>query len=210
MHNINKIIYTVNFGGYDKVKPIANFKGWHRVIFSDVLVNGFDECILVNLKGLNAQKESRRYKWLIHKYYPNASLYCYLDASMVLLRSPMLNNCFVRHPKRNNIEIEGNKILELNKANLCDVYRQINDYKNEGFKDNLGLYQNGFFVRENNSEINILCELVWLQVENFTNRDQLALPYCLWKLGIKLKSISAKEANRFILIHSHNSKFQQK
>ena len=210
MHNINKIIYTVNFGGYDKVKPIARFKGWHRVIFSDVLVNGFDECILVNLKGLNAQKESRRYKWLIHQYYPNASLYCYLDASMVLLRSPMLNNCFVRHPKRNNIQIEAKRILYLKKANKEDVDRQIKFYLNDGFKDNFGLYQNGFFVRENNSEINKLCELVCGQVDIYTNRDQLALPYCLWKLGFKVNSISAKEASKFIRILSHNSISQRK
>ena len=58
--------------------------------------------------------------------------------------------------------------------------------------------------------MNTLCELVWEQVDKFTNRDQLALPYCLWKLGLKVDTISAKEANRYIRIHSHNPKSQQK
>ena len=48
------------------------------------------------------------------------------------------------------------------------------------------MFQNGFFVREHNEETNRLHDFWFNQIEQFSYRDQLSLPYCIWKLGIKL------------------------
>ncbi len=118
---------------------------------------------------------------------------------MTLKVAPPIKPFFVKHPKRMTILNEAKRIIEINKANKEDVTSQINTYFEDGFLDDYGLYQNGFFVADKG----YLLELVFAQVERYTHRDQLALPYCLWKSQQKIDTITAKKASTFIKISKH-------
>ncbi len=200
---MKKIIYTVNLGNYDKPKPAPKFRGWQTAIFTDDknFKGDYDFVYFVDNRGLDLKKESRRYKWLPHIYLKGFDLYCYIDASMTLKIAPPNEPFFVKHPNRKTIISEANKIIELKKADKDKVVKQVAKYYQSGFKDNYGLFQNGFFVAQNNQK---LMETVFKEVENNTHRDQLAFPYVLWKLGIiGINTISAIESKRYIKINQH-------
>lgn len=108
------------------------------------------------------------------------------------------------HPTRTNVVDEAKRIL-LYYPQLEDVMdRQLQWYDNNGFKDNKGLYQNGFFVREHKEETNNFCniinEICWL----FCHRDQLALPYALYMTDYKLTNVhKGHSTSRWITLNKH-------
>jgi hypothetical protein len=89
------------------------------------------------------------------------------------------------HPKRRDIYTEAAAVIYLNNAKACDVKRQIQAYKKEGFPENWGLYENSLIIRKHNDEIcKKLMKLWWQQLNIYTCRDQLSFMYSLWKLNL--------------------------
>ena len=86
------------------------------------------------------------------------------------------------HPSRSDVYLEAAAVIYLNNAKANDVKKQIRYYKNEGFPENFGLFENSLIVRKHNG---IKCKKImqdwWEQLNTYTCRDQLSLMYVLWK-----------------------------
>src|SRR5690606_11479765 len=92
------------------------------------------------------------------------------------------------------------------------ISRQIRYFKEEGFPDDVGLFLNGFFIREYSKKENELCEEVWKILNEYTSRDQIALPYAMWKLNYTHNPgqlVGASTVGRYIKSGFHKNRKPQ-
>jgi hypothetical protein len=66
---------------------------------------------------------------------------------------------------------------------------------------------NGFSVRRNDKKTNHLHDVWYRETERFTPRDQLSLPYALWKTGIEFETIRGPQIKESYAIvnNAHDS-----
>ena len=115
------------------------------------------------------------------------------------------------HRIRDCIYEERNDILMQNKARAKDIDEQLNFYRNDGMPEHFGLFENTILIRKcNDSKLNDIMHQWWLQVERFTQRDQLSLPYVLWKNGLDCSYVFSLGNNvwnnPYFLFYNHNSR----
>ena len=201
---MKKAIVCVLIGNYDKLKPAPNFKGWDTILITNINFTDTKGWKLHKVESENELRDSRYYKWMLHKILPNYKLFCYIDASMELIKEPPNEQTFLTHPKRRQVKKESEMIVKLGKDTKENINGQIRYYASEKFKDNFGLFQNGFFVRKNEPKFNEVCELVNDITQKYSHRDQLALPFALFKTGYKIENtINGRYSSKYFKIHKH-------
>src|SRR5690606_15582742 len=204
---MKKAIVTVLLGNYDTLKPAPKYKDWETILITDKHYPNPLGWTIHKVKSVNQAYDSRYYKWLTHKFLPAFNLVCYIDASIELKQEPPSVETWFSHPRRKKVKTEAVQILKLEKSSPEIIESQLSFYKESNFKDNKGLYQNGFFVRNHDTETNKLCEEVYKIVSTFSNRDQLALPFVLDQTNTTLQNVlPGKETGKYIKINAHVSK----
>ncbi len=182
---MKKAIFTCLFGNYDTLNPAPKFKGWDTILFTDTKPKNANGWIVKIVETTNPKLESRRYKFLSHIHLSEYDLVCYQDANLILNQAPPESPMWLRHPRRKKVAEEIQYVLKIGKANRQIIAQQMAFFRRQRFPDNAGLFQNSLFVREHNERMNKLMELTFSIYEQFQTRDQFALPYASWKLGIK-------------------------
>lgn len=86
---------------------------------------------------------------------------------------------------------------------------QLNFYRHEGFTDDMGHFENPVIIRKcNDDELNSIMRTWWEQIQRFTHRDQISLPYALWKNGKNGEYIFSLGNNvqrsPYFIFHGHN------
>ena len=198
---MKKCIVTVLFDDYDHLTKYPDFEGWDKIMFTDRLYGSkWDERLV---KVYLPELQSRYYKWLTHKTLPEYDLVCYMDSNMELKEEPPTEQTFFKHPIRNKLWDEFVRVMQ---RGICDnriIREQWNYYQSVGYKDNIELTQNGFFVRYHEHEINKLCNQIYTILERFSHRDQLALPFARFMTGYDMDLKDWIEAYNYINIHPH-------
>jgi len=201
---MKKAIVSVLLGNYDDLKPAPKFYGWDSILFTDndyIYNLGWD---IRKVKSKKPLVDSRYYKWMTHITLKEYDLICYIDGSMRLKLEPPSSDLWFRHPSRTNVHIEGQQILKYYPDLEKIIDTQLNMYARDGFKDDFGLFQNGFFVRRHEKPTNELCSTIFGIVSKFCHRDQLAMPYALYKTGYKMKEVRpAGFCYRYVEIKQH-------
>ena len=177
---MKKAIFTCLFGQYDELHQAPSFEGWECILFTDKkqkAMKGWDVRLVETTSS--PELESRRYKWLSHLYLNEYDLVCYIDANMVLNSEPPSNPLWYVHPRRRRVSEELKKCIELGKISQNEVTRTAGFFREKRFRDNAGLFQNGFFVREHNVRMNNLCAVNWALIQKLTTRDQITFPYAV-------------------------------
>lgn len=182
---MKKAIITCLFGNYDTLNQAPKFEGWDAILFTDTKPVESKGWKVRLTQSDNPKLESRRYKFLSHIYLPEYDLVCYQDANLILNQPPPENQMWLRHPRRTKVSAEVQVVLKSGKSTSQAISKQLIFYRKERFPDNAGLFQNSLFVRNHSERMNKLMELTFQTYEQFQTRDQLALPYASWKLGIK-------------------------
>lgn len=206
---MRKAVYTVITGGYDTVKTFPKAEGWDYILFTDdrELKSDFWQVRHID-KSDNPVKQQRDIKIRPHHYLPEYYLTCYIDASHTLTKD--LNE-FVRtfykggmlvakHNSRNCVYQEAKQILRLGKAKKEDVDRQMNHYYKERFRTNV-LYETGFMIRD--KSVDKLMDHWAAQVQRFTHRDQLSLPYSVKQTRITPKWLPSRVIRSLFTISKH-------
>lgn len=180
-----KVIFSCLFGNYDQLNQAPKFDGWDAVLFTDTIPKQNKGWQIRHIPSENQKLDSRRYKLLSHIHLPEYDLVCYQDANIILKEEPPSQPMWLRHPRRQKVSEEAQIVLRSGKADRRMVATQLAFYRQNRFKDNAGLFQNSFFVRNHSERMNSLMELTFSIYEKFQTRDQLALPFASAKLGIK-------------------------
>ena len=197
---MKKAICSVITGGYDQLPKAPSFFKWDSIMFTDMEVENSKGWKIIKLPKVDDPLvQSRDIKIRLHKHLPEYDLYCYIDGNQKFIKDPPDSPIWFKHQRRTNIYQEATQIINNGRFPKDIMEEQISYYKSQGYKDQ-GLFLNGFHVRRNNTLINELHEVWFEETCRFAPRDQVSLPYAIWKTGIKPENIQSGHAQRFTVI----------
>ena len=223
------IIYTVITGNYDTIKqPLVIETGVEYILFTnnrEIRDTGVWKVVQIPSEQWQGRTErennillSRKVKMLPHEYLPEGAEWSiYIDADMVIKRplTELLNNLHsktlfaaCRHSYCKNVHEEIEDLLSKNMVQLEQVQHQWNKYKEWGFRDDLGISENGLLIRKhNNQHVQSLMELWWKEYQQGCLRDQVSLMPCMYKEDFVpyFKFIEKNiRANEYLDVLKHN------
>ena len=198
-------LYTVITGSYDAVKqPLVEMPGVDCYLFTNnptIQDAGVWKVVQIPSEVWQGRSErennimlSRRVKMLAHEYLPKGyDVSVYVDADMLLKESlselldTMADNRLMaacRHSYCASVKEEIDDLLDKCMVDALQIENQWQRYVDWGFKDDLGISENGLLIRRHNEPSVIeLMELWWEEYQNGCLRDQVSLMPCIHRLG---------------------------
>lgn len=192
-------VYTCITGQYDKlITPFLNFENIDYIAFTD---NKEEDNKVWQIRDIPEDIKKLQDNILINRYikFHPAELFkenydyaIYIDGNIKVISDLTnlvyaINNktglAFHRHQFRNCIYNEIEVCRLIGKGNYEKMKKQTQRYRREGFPEQFGLYECNVIVSDlkNNEGINILNSW-WDEFRNSESyRDQISLPYVVWK-----------------------------
>ena len=222
------VIYTCVAGRYDeKIYEVANQCCIDECFLftNDVLTHsaGWYVKKLAMPSSITRPDLVNRY----HKFFPHllpfkADMSIYMDGNFEVkkdigslikkfLQSKKTFGC-LKHPQRENILQEADACKFLGKFKDNDktrVSKQIKFYFNDGFPMDSHLQSAGILFRrhDNLPLLHDAMSLWWGQINTYTARDQISLPYVLWKTQLPFMSFDLNIFdNEYFERHLHRQK----
>jgi hypothetical protein len=146
----------------------------------------------------------------------------YIDANIRILKNPAeiidqlvsdgLEMAIFQHPLRSNVWQEADACKRLGKIPLEDhatLDKQLLRYGSEGLPPESGLTENNVIIRSGqSSHLTSVMTLWWEEFSRGVKRDQISLPYVLWKTRTSIYRIpfSARDNNHYFRIVTHRGK----
>lgn len=192
----------INIGNYEHYREFNNLKEREKVdwyYFTDNnLTSNFWNIIKINtlpeLKFYNNRLKCKYIKMNTHKILPHYDYYFWIDGSFPISNPNFINDLFKLIPndlilylhnsrrKERNIRGEVKRCSKLRSVNKEKLQLQLKSYLDDKYPDKKGdLYSSGIILKKNNKKINSMMELWFQHNETYTQRDQISLPYVLWK-----------------------------
>lgn len=148
-------------------------------------------------KRFSPRKRARYCKMMSHAIFPDAEYTIWVDGNIRLLRRPeeavkwlnTNNIAAFKHPDRRCSYEEASACLVFGKGSKDAIMAQVKAYRQAGFPANWGLASTRCVIRRNCEEISFLNEAWWKEIRERSERDQISLPYLLWKMGIPWSQI---------------------
>ena len=198
----NKIaIFMTNISDYEYYREFKDIKNYQNVdwyYFTDKYI------------------ESTFWKiYNIHKILPDYDYYLYIDASFEINNLNLIDdiNNFIKndfnlvlfiHPcnKERNTHKEYKRCRKTFKKSAIGLDQQIKFYREEKFNINKkdSLYATGIIFKKNIDKINNMMELWFEQNKKYSTRDQISLPYVLWKSNIEPSKVIHQHIFNNILV----------
>jgi Protein of unknown function (DUF616) len=111
------------------------------------------------------------------------------------------------HPERDCIYEEAEACLKVPKLQGLRLREQVSHYRSEGYPEHNGLFACAVIVRDMcREEPQKIGEALWEEILRWTPRDQLALPYVLWKNNYTCDVIRHYIWNNHLLRWEHHYK----
>lgn len=215
------LVYTSVIGGYDRVfPPLVRDASVDHVILTDdpaMQVPGW-RSHLIDVSGFASRRAANRYsKMLVHRLLPGYKASLYVDGNIrllgptgELLRSFVEGGVtirFFRHPQRDSVAEEIVACVALGKvAGAAPLETELEAYRADGFADDQGLVEATIIMKNHTAPgLDEAMALWWAQFERFGNRDQLSLPYVLWKTGVShdWQNFNFREDNPWFGLYPH-------
>lgn len=201
---VKTVLYTCTNLAYDQIfSPVAMTPGVEFVLFTDrrpPLVRGWKWAPPpAATEGLPDTLVNRYCKFFPHRIFPEADRTIYVDANTLILKdlSPLLAEFeasgaeigLFPHKQRANIAEELEYGIEVGRIPPDAVEKgreQLRFYAEEGLPADHVFTENAILFRDHRgTRVAEAMELWWEQLERFTRRDQLSLPYVLHKTGLR-------------------------
>lgn len=195
-------IYSCVTGGYDTCPPnvAARDSFDDCVLFADNISMQSSAWKLSALRSpdtlIRGDLINRYHKFFAESLFPDADISIYIDGNIEVLQSlhPLVDQfassnavfgCLI-HPQRKYLLDELRACKRLGKFKYDDEMRvdsQLSSYMQDGFPFDFPLYSAGVLFRRHglSSALNEAMSMWWQQINQYTCRDQLSLPYVLWK-----------------------------
>lgn len=194
----NLVVYTANFGGYDFVSSVKCSWNCDFVCFTDS-PNLVGECwniVLVDSFEKSNVDLNRYYKMHPHLFFSEYEMSLYIDSHIILKQDPraLFYKYLSRHlmalPCHNDrtcAYAEGIIVVDRRGCDRDMAFSQLSRYESEGFPRNFGLTENGLiFRRHMDPDVVLVMHDWWHEYRNGIRRDQITLPYVLWKHGLSI------------------------
>ena len=200
------VLYACTNLAYDQIfTPVAMTPGVDFILFADRkprFVRGWQwRPLPPQAAGLSAAMANRHAKFFPHLIFPEAEISVYVDANTLMLAdlTPLIAEFrasgadigLFPHKQRFDIWEEFEFARKVGKVPPEDAAKgeaQLAFYRAEGLPEDHLLTENAIiFRRHGNPELARAMDLWWGQMQTFTRRDQLSLPYVLLKSDLKVK-----------------------
>lgn len=189
-------IYTAIFGQYDSLKrqtfqsPSVDF-----LCFTDTTVQDPQNWRVINVPSQgNARLQAKYYKLLPHLVpeLQNYDAVIWIDGTVQITRDDfaewMLSHiktsgwAMFAHHEMNCLYDEADAMARTLKYAHMPIREQSAHYREENCPAQSGLYMAGLIARDmNHPQWRALCDAWWTENTDWTLRDQISLPYVLWK-----------------------------
>jgi hypothetical protein len=165
--------------------------------YSDIKI--WEQRRVINFSFIDKYKHRRNakiYKILSSLMFPQYEYIIWVDGNHQLKVDPQSiideygsdsDLLLFKHPDRKCTYEEMGAILHWELDEKSNVKSQYDFYKGIGMPSDWGLFEMSIFIKKTNSIINHLDSLWWEHICKFSSRDQISLPFVLWKLGKKIK-----------------------
>lgn len=201
-------IYSCITSGYDCVsEPRYIDKKEEFILFTDKIEQRRDSIwqqrnIIDILCADTAFLNPNRYCKL-HPYelFPNEDAAIYIDGNVQVISdlTPLITTAFDsptglamhRHPFRSCVYDEAFACIRSGKGNKEAIKKQVQRYRDEGFPEGFGLYEATViaFDLRNKTATEILTSWWEELCRSNSGRDQLSLPYIIWKSGFAFDDV---------------------
>lgn len=142
------------------------------------------------------RRTARHYKACPHRYMPDADVWIWVDANVRARVKPELlverytgALATFKHWDRDCLYDEAAFCAKVHKDNPRTLASQAARYAYAGMPRHWGLAATRVVIRRNTPEIVALNEAWWAEMEAWSLRDQVSLPYVCWKQGIRWERI---------------------
>lgn len=206
-------VYTCIIGNYDNVlEPIYIEPEIDYYIFCDFEIPDESAWKKIDITSFEEYKKytgiqlNRKIKMLPYDYLSGYDYTVYIDGNIEIVTGirSLISNMrdygmgIHYHKERDCIYDEVSAIEHYKKADIKLVKKQIQEYKAGGMPAHFGLFENSIIIRDHHNErIHVLMREWWAEYLKFPTRDQLSLPFLVWKNGIP-------DSDIYILGHSIN------
>lgn len=216
------IVYSAVTSSYDMVfKPKVCTENVQYVLFSDQPgeTSGWNVLPIKNMVHKEGALTNRWYKFFPHEVFEDAEYSVYVDGNIRIIGDlgPLIQEFkesgaalgVFRHLERTNISQEAEACLELGKFDDQDkdlVKDQLEMYSESGVPPNLPLTDNGIIFRwHKHPKLSGAMSSWWAQLRSFSKRDQISLPYVVWKdnLPVKKWDWSFRVNNSYFEVYPH-------
>ena len=214
---LSRVVYTANFGNYDLIPKIKAEWNCDFICFTDnpnFSSPGW-KIVVVHIDDESASVVNRRYKILPHIYLNEYELSLYVDGNINIVNDPtelfekyLATNVMAipKHQDRTCAYEESIICINTSLANKEVTEKQMLRYKAEGFPANFGMTENNIIFRQHNDKtLILLMNNWWTEYCNGGKRDQLSLPFLIWKSGVKVLECTEgpRVSNKFFEIELH-------
>lgn len=200
------VVYTCITGNYDKIlDPMYKKSNISYVLFTN---NKNLKSDVWDIRDIPEKSKKLKDNILINRYiklkpheiFENYDYSIYIDGNIRVISDisefvSTINKksglSFHRHRARNCIYEEGKACVLMKKGNKQKIKEQLKKYKNIGFPKEFGLLEANVIVSDlhNKNSIKILNDWYDEFITSSSNRDQLSLPYVIWKNDLKISDI---------------------
>lgn len=208
-------VYTCLVGNYDHhQEPLFKPDNVDYIIVTDGLLpstglwKGIDIRTIDGIPPLDDSRVSRYIKLHPHLFLNDYDYSIYIDANIKTIGDMryliyLLNQYgFIAniHRHRDCIYKEIEACIRLKKDNPQIMRKQIDTYRSAAMPEHYGLIEANLLVRDHHNPACIgIMEKWWQEIAKHCGRDQLSLPFVLWKMGIPVSEIGKISDNVYKL-----------
>lgn len=202
-------VYTCIVGDYDDLQePLSISPECDYFLISDkkperdTVFNYIDIKTVLPEHVIDNTRKNRYCKINAHKIFPQYRYSIYFDGNIQLERTitrfieklPITRLITVCPNYWGSIYREMVSVLQNGRDDGERIRKQAEEYWLEGMPEDFGCFMCPILIREHNHPIcKKLMEEWWLQLERFSKRDQISLPYVLWKNGYSASDVGVLE-----------------
>lgn len=217
-------VYSCIVGSYDRlVEPVYVEPGVDYLMFTDQAIPSTSSWKKIDITQLDEYADlsgammNRKIKIMQCKVLEEYDYTIYIDGNIEVVSgvSPIIaqmGKSFFGvhfHRRRDCIYDEVVSVKHLKRITGEEMDRQMEAYKREGFPPHYGMYENSILVRCNRDiETLDLMKAWWDEYCQYPTRDQLSLPYVIWKYKYNKERIlilgnDVERNTRFNRINKH-------
>lgn len=192
------VLYTAIFGRPGRFNvPKISIPDVDRFCFTDINVKShFYQLKKMNLNSFLSVRRQRWVKICIpDEIFDNYEYSVYVDCKRpISIDFDYLLNCMEpgsdfltrQHRRRSCAYDEGMFCIDRKKDYKSVILKQLEFYRSQKFPTHNGLHATGLLVRRHTEKMKEFSRQWWQQVERYSHRDQISLPYMAWKYDMKI------------------------
>lgn len=200
------VVYTSIFGDYDPlIDPLYKSENceYYAITDQDIPINSvwkkYDTSSIDGFEKMDDYHKSKFCKMHPHILFPGYDFSIWVDGNVQIVADlyPLVDRINDKHciaafqnPFHDCIYTETRYNICQNNVSIDGLLNQVEGYRQEGFPMHFGMRELTIIVREHNNKhcIDIMNDW-WEQVNLFTMRDQISLPYVIWKNNLAIDYI---------------------